>query len=82
MLTRLHFSGNISCKKAVSKGWCKDSIQLFHTFLCNSQNYHPREAVDDPMNCYPMPKAEGNSSSGHPQHRVGDNLTVAQKDLK
>ena len=25
---------------------------------------------------------EGNSSSGHPQHRGGDNLTVAQKDLK
>ena len=42
--------------------------------------YHSRGAVDDPMNC--CPKAEGNSSSGHPQHRGGDNLTVAQKDLK
>ena len=20
----------------------RDSIQLFHTFLCNSQNYHPK----------------------------------------
>ena len=42
----------------------------------------PLGAVDDPMNCFPRPKAEGNSSSGHPQHRGGDNLTVAQKDLK
>ena len=25
-----------------------NSIQLFHTFLGNSQNYHPRGAVDDP----------------------------------
>ena len=52
-------------------------IQLFHTFLCNSQNYHPRGAVDDPMHCSPRPKAEGNSASGHPQHRGGDSLTVA-----
>ena len=58
------------------------SIQLFHTFLCNSQNYHPLGAVDDPMNCCPRPKASGNSSSGHSQHRGGDNLTVAKKDLK
>ena len=42
----------------------------------------PRGAVDDPMNCCPRPKAEGNSSSGHPQHRGGDNLTVAQKGMK
>ena len=26
-----------------------NSLQLFHTFLCNSQNYHPGGAVDDPM---------------------------------
>ena len=26
--------------------------------------------------------ASGNSSSGHPQHRGGYNLTAAQKDLK
>ena len=32
-------------------------IQLFHTFLCNSQNYHPRGAVDNPMNCCPRPRA-------------------------
>ena len=57
-------------------------IQLFHTFLCNSQNYHTRGTVDELMNCCPRPKAEGNSSSGHPQHRGGDNLTVAQKDLE
>ena len=49
-------------------------IQLFHTFLCNSQNYHPRGAVDDPMHCFPRPKAEGNSASGHPQHRGGDSF--------
>ena len=24
-----------------------DSTQLFHTFLCNSQNYHPRGVVKD-----------------------------------
>ena len=40
-------------------------IQLFHTFLCNSQNYHPRGAV---------PSASGNSASGHPQHRGGDSF--------
>ena len=37
--------------------------------------------MDDPMICCPRPKADGNSSSGHPKHRGGDNLTVAQKDL-
>ena len=41
-----------------------------------------RGAVDDLMNCCPKPKAEVYSSSGHPQHRGGDYLTVAQKDLK
>ena len=64
------------------KALFSSSIQLFHTFLCNSQNYHSRCAVDDPINCCPRPKAEGNSSSGHPQHRGGDNLTVAQKGMK
>ena len=49
-------------------------IQLFHTFLCNSQNHHPRGAVDDPMHCCQRPKAEGNSASGHPQHRGGDSF--------
>ena len=29
-----------------------------------------------------MNSATGNSSSGHPQHRGGDDLTVEQKDLK
>ena len=51
-----------------------NNIQLFHTFLCNSQNYHPRGAVDDPMHCCPRPKAEGNSASGHSQHRGGDSF--------
>ena len=50
------------------------SIQLFHTFLCNSQNYQPRGAVADPMHCCPRPKVEGNSASGHPQHRGGDSF--------
>ena len=40
------------------------SIQPFHSFLCNSQNYHPRGAVDDLMN----------SASGHSQHRGGDSF--------
>ena len=26
------------------------------------------------MHCCPMPKAEGNSASGHPQHLVGDSF--------
>ena len=33
---------------------------------------HPRCAVDDLMHCCPRPKAEGNSASGHSQHRGGD----------
>ena len=49
-------------------------IQLFHTFLCTSHNYHPRGAVDDPMHCCPRPKAKGNSASGQPQHRGGDSF--------
>ena len=78
---------NLQTKEIVQKlpghtGIYSPSIPLFHTFLCNSQNYNPQGAVDDPMNCCPRPKAEGNSSSAHPQHRGGDNLTVAQKDLK
>ena len=34
----------------------RDIIELFHTFLCNSQNYHPRDAVDDPMHCCQRPE--------------------------
>ena len=37
-------------------------------------NYHPLGAVDDPMNCCPLPSASGNSSSGHPQHLGGDSF--------
>ena len=59
-----------------------DIIQLFHTFLCNSQNYHPRGAPDDSIHCCQRPKAEGNSASGHPQHRGVIDLTVAQKGVK
>ena len=61
-------------KGLIAKGLIVNIIQLFHTFLCNSQNYHPRGAVDDPMHCCPRPKAEGNSASGHPQHRGGDSF--------
>ena len=56
-------TGSCSCRPAHRRL----SIQLFHTFLCNNQNYHPRGVVDDPMN------------STAPR---GDNLAVAQKDLK
>ena len=38
--------------------------------------------MDDLLNCCPMPKAEGNSSPGHPQQLGCDYLTVSQKDLK
>ena len=41
------------------------SIHLFHTFLCNSQNYHPRGVVDDPMRFCLRQKAKANSASGH-----------------
>ena len=59
------------------------SIQQFNTFLCNSHNYYPRGAVDDPMYCCPRPKAKGNSVFGHPQHRGGDLVyTIAQKVMK
>ena len=42
-------------------------ILLFHTFLCNSQNYHTQGTVDDPMRL--LHEAEGNNTSGHPQRR-------------
>ena len=29
----------------------KEVLQLFHTFLCNSQNYQPMGAVDELMHC-------------------------------
>ena len=54
----------------------------FIPFCATVKTITPRGAVDNPMNCCPRPKAEGNSSSGHPQHRGGDNLTVAQKGMK
>ena len=46
--------------------------QLFHTFLCNSHNYHPLGAVDDPVHCCPWPSISGNSAPGDTQHLVGD----------
>ena len=52
------------------------------SYLSVQQSKLSRGAVDDPMNCCPRPKAKGNSTSGHPQHRGGDNLTVAQKGMK
>ena len=64
-------SGNISNNKYPLSWVIK---QLFHTFLCNSQNYHPRGAVDDPMHCCPRPSASGNTAAGHPQHLVGDSF--------
>ena len=53
---------------SISSSWVIK--QLFQIFLCNSQNYNPQGAVDEQMNCCPRPKAEGNSSLGHPQHWV------------
>ena len=44
-------------------------MQLFHSFLGDSQNYQPRGAVDHLINYRPRPKAEGNISSGGPQNR-------------
>ena len=39
--------------------------QLFHTYLCKSQNYQTFIAVDDPMHCL-QPSAP--VPSNHPQH--------------
>ena len=61
-------------RKAVTRKWYKHIIRLFHTFLCNSPNYYPRGAVDDPMHCCPRLKPNGNSVSGHSQHRGGDSF--------
>ena len=47
------------------------SIQLFHTFLCNSQNYHPEVLW-----------MTRNSSSVHPQLRGVIVMTVTQEGLK
>ena len=44
----------------------EDIIQLLHTFLCNSQNYHTRGAMDDPMALLLWPCATVPSS--HQQH--------------
>ena len=82
VMTRLKFLIMLLKVNSVKTRHVIISIQLFHTFLCNNQSYHPQGAVDDPMNCCPRPNAEGNSSSGHPQHQGGDNLTVAQKGMK
>ena len=38
--------------------------------------------MDDPLNCCPRPKAEGNSLSGHPQLRGVIVMTVTQEGLK
>ena len=55
------------------------SIQVFHTFLGDSQNYKPRGVVDHLMNYRPRPKAEGDSSSGGPQHRGADTFDCRLK---
>ena len=44
----------------------KNIIQLFHTFMCDSQNYRTRGAVDGPMAL--LHEAEGNSTSVHVQN--------------
>ena len=61
-------------------------IQTYHStcvsFSCEfisylsvqQSNYHPLGAVDDSINCCPLPSASGNSSSGHPQHLGGDSF--------
>ena len=49
-----------------------NSIQLFHIFLCNSQNYHPRGAVDDPMAL--LHEASCNSAIGSSTAPRGDSF--------
>ena len=50
-----------------------NSIQLFHTFLCNSKNYHPKVMWMTQWHCCTRPKADGNSASD-PQHRRCDSV--------
>ena len=75
---------NYFCKLIVTSECFVGKVEQYTTFSYLSVQQlklSPRGAVDD-TNCCPRPKVEGNSSSGHPQHRGGDNMTVAQKDLK
>ena len=47
--------------------------QLFHTFLCNPQNYHPLGMLD--ARCTVAPTlAFSSNESGHPQHLGGDSF--------
>ena len=41
-----------------------NSIQIFHTFLCNSQNYHTQGAVDDPKALLHEAKGRGQQCIG------------------
>ena len=56
------------------------TIQLFHTFLCNSQNYHTRGAVDDPMALLHEAKVRGQQCIHSTKGVIV--LTVAQKGMK
>ena len=59
------------------------SIQLFHTFLCNSQTILPEVLWMTRWYCCTRPKTKGNSASGHPKHCTKDVivLIVAQKGM-
>ena len=56
------------CLKGQSFVICEGSLKCFHTFLCNSQNYHPKVLWMIRWHCCTRPKAEGNSASGNSQH--------------
>ena len=57
----------------------EDIIQLLHTFMCNSQNYHTRGDVDDPMALLLWPRAT--VPSGHPQHLRCDSFVSKKLEL-
>ena len=57
------------CLKEQSFVKREGSLKFFQTFLCNSQNYHPKVPWMIRRHCCTRPKAEGSSALGHSQHR-------------
>ena len=55
---------------------------LYHTFLGDSQNYHPLGAVDHVTNYHPRPSASGDSSSGGPQHLLADSFDYRPEGMQ
>ena len=35
-MVRSHFAGDVKCKKAVSKGWCKENRIIDHPYMTSA----------------------------------------------